>query len=209
MWRNNRQRNTNKHSLRQKPSSSLLSFSKRHVRISHCLALTEELPPPVKLDLVSEPSEYASKFPWVTNLLPSNLKKGAKFNTDSCPLKLCERHVTGKKKKKEKKKNIHSSSNATVQVMEVGHFRTSGSSHAHRRPRHSDTTKESAFLWQMPTSQKSITFATTTPTTATIKHYNNRNTAGLHFRQAFVSWHVYRKNIYRIQKAYNSLNNRI
>lgn len=124
------------------------------------------------------------------------LEKCAKFNMDSFPLKLCRLHVM---------KNIHSSSNATVQVMEAGYFRTSGSSHKHRRPHHTNTTKESAFLWQMSTSHNSIAFTTI----IIIIHCNNRNTVGLHFLQAFILWHVYRKNIYRIQKAYTSLSNRI
>lgn len=112
---------------------------------------------------------------------------------DSFPLKLCRRRVM---------KHIHSSSNATVQVMEAGYFRTPGKSHTHQRPHHTDTTKESAFSWQMSTSQNSITFTV-------VIHCNNRNTVGLHFLQAFILWHVYRKNIYRIQKAYTSLSNNI
>lgn len=91
------------------------------------------------------------------------LEKCAKFNMDSFPVKLCRLHVM--------EKNIHSSSNATVQVIEAGYFRTSGSSHKHWRP------LKSAFLWQMSTSCNNNTFTTTT----VIIHCNNRNTVGLHF----------------------------
>lgn len=125
------------------------------------------------------------------------LEKCAKINMDSFPHQLCRLHVM---------KNIHSQSNATVQVMEAGYFRTSGSSRKHRRPHYINTTRESAFLWQMPTPRNSIIVSTAA---TTIIHCNNRNTVGLHFLQAFILWHVYRKNIYRIQKAYTSLSNRI
>lgn len=84
---------------------------------------------------------------------------------DSFPLKLCRWHVM---------KNIHSSSNATLQVMEAGYFRTSGSSHKHRRPHHTDTTKESAFLWQMSTSHNNITFTTIIIIIVVVIHCNNK-----------------------------------
>jgi len=52
--------------------------------------------------------------------------------------------------------------------------------------------------------------ASPSTTTVLIKRCDKRNTVGLHFLQAFhLLWPVYRKNIYRIQKAYTSLSNRI
>lgn len=82
------------------------------------------------------------------------LEKCAKINMDSFPHQLCRLHVM---------KNIHSQSNATVQVMEAGYFRTSGSSRKHRRPHYINTTRESAFLWQMPTPNSIIVTALSSP----------------------------------------------
>lgn len=181
---------------------SLLSFSKKKVRISHWLASPEEFPQSLSgviffkrgsITLLPYTNLRNTFYSFsVQSIYCPQTWKCAKFNMDSFPLKLCRRHVM---------KNIHSSSNATVQVMEAGYFRTSGSSHKHRRPHHTNTTKESAFLWQMSTSHNSITFTTII---IVVIHCNNRNTVGLHFLQAFILWHVYRKNIYRIQKAYTS-----